>query len=215
MRKLISIVVSLFVVAGVMTAIPASAATISNGVKCTKLNQTTKVSGRKYKCAKNPMITNAKMKWLSIDCLIAANNFVKAKRDSTAISEKYAAQIPVIDLGIANETANKAEVQLKLDESNLRLTAAKAQLETTKAELAAATTDANKKILTTAVGSINTAISSWTAAVRAYTSKINSIISSIRNLESAKTIAVSQPTRLASSVASIKETAQLLCTRGL
>jgi hypothetical protein len=125
MRKLVSISVALFVVAGVMTAVPASAATISNGVKCTKLNQTTTVSGRKYKCAKNPMITNAKMTWLSNDCLIAANNFVKARRDSTAISTKYAEQIPVIDLGIANETANKAEIQLKLDESNLRLEAAK------------------------------------------------------------------------------------------
>lgn len=215
MRKFVSISVALFVVAGVMTAVPASAVTISNGVKCTKLNQTKMVSGRKYKCVKNPMITTAKLTWLSNDCLIAANNFVKAKRDTAAITAKYAEQLPVIDLGIANETANKAEVQLKLDESNLRLTAAKAQLETTKAELAAATTDANKKILTTAVGSINTAISSWTAAVRAYTSKINSIISSIRNLETSKRLAMSQPARLAAGIASSKETAQLLCTRGL
>ena len=131
MRKLVSISVALFVVAGVMTAVPASAATISNGVKCTKLNQTKTVNGRKYKCAKNPMIANAKLTWLSNDCLIAANNFVTAKIDSAAIFTKYAEQIPVIDLGIANETANKAEIQLKLDESNLRLTAAKAQLETT------------------------------------------------------------------------------------
>ena len=201
MRKLVSISVALFVVAGVMTAVPASAATISNGVKCTKLNQTTTVSGRKYKCAKNPMITSSKMTWLSNDCLIAANNFVKAKKDSTAISTKYAAQIPVIDLGIANETANKAEIQLKLDESNLRLEAA-------KVKLAAAKGDSEKKILTTAV-------SSWTSAVRAYTSKLNSIISSIRNLESAKTVALSQPARLATGIASSKETAQLICTKGL
>ena len=201
MRKLVSISVALFVVAGVMTAVPASAATISNGVKCTKLNQTTTVSGRKYKCAKNPMITNAKLTWLSNDCLISANNFVKAKNESTAISAKYAEQIPVIDLGIANETANKAEIQLKLDESNLRLEAA-------KVKLAAAKGDAEKKIFATA-------ISSWTSAVRAYTSKMNSIISSIRNLESAKTVAMSQPTRLATGIASSKETAQLICTKGL
>ena len=201
MRKLVSISVALFVVAGVMTAVPASAATISNGVKCTKLNQTTTVSGRKYKCAKNPMITNAKLTWLSNDCLISANNFVKAKNESTAISAKYAEQIPVIDLGIANETANKAEIQLKLDESNLRLEAA-------KVKLAAAKGDAEKKIFATA-------ISSWTSAVRAYTSKMNSIISSIRNLESAKTVAMSQPARLATGIASSKETAQLICTKGL
>jgi hypothetical protein len=201
MRKLVSISVALFVVAGVMTIVPASAATISNGVTCTKLNQTTTVNGRKYKCAKNPMVTNSKMTWLSNDCLLAANNFVKAKRDSTAISAKYAAQIPVIDLGIANETANKAEIQLKLDESNLRLEAA-------KVKLAAATGDAEKKVLATAIGS-------WTSAVRAYTSKMNSIIASIRTLETAKTVAISQPARLASGIASSKETAQLLCTKGL
>ena len=107
----------------------------------------------------------------------------------------------VIDLGIANETANKAEIQLKLDESNLRLEAA-------KVKLAAATGDSAKKILATA-------ISSWTSAVRAYTSKLNSIISSIRNLESAKTVALSQPARLATGIASSKETAQLICTKGL
>jgi hypothetical protein len=201
MRKLVSISVALFVVAGVMTAVPASAATISNGVKCTKLNQTTTVNGRKYKCAKNPMITNARMTWLSNDCLISANNFVKARRDSTAITAKYAEQIPVIDLGIANETTNKAEIQLKLDESNLRLEAA-------KVKLAAATGDAEKKVLTTAV-------SSWTSAVRAYTSKINSIVASIKTLETAKTVALSQPTRLAASIKSSKETAQLICTKGL
>jgi hypothetical protein len=201
MRKLVSISVALFVVAGVMTVVPASAATISNGVKCTKLNQTMTVSGRKYKCAKNPMITNAKMTWLSNDCLIAANNFVKARRESTAISTKYAEQIPVIDLGIANETANKAEIQLKLDESNLRLEAA-------KVKLAAAKGDAEKKILTTAV-------SSWTSAVRAYTSKINSITASLKTLETAKTVALSQPARLATGINSSKETAQLICTKGL
>lgn len=201
MRKIVSVVVALFVVAGVMTAVPASAATISNGVKCTKLNQITKVGGRKYKCAKNPMFTKAKKTWLSNDCLVAANNFVKAKKDSTAIAEKYAAQIPVIDLGIANETANKAEIQLKLDEANLRLEAA-------KVKLAAATGDAEKKVLATA-------ISSWTSAVRAYTSKMNSIISSIKNLETAKAVAISQPGRLETGIASSKETAQLICTKGL
>ena len=201
MRKLVSISVALFVIAGVMTAVPASAVTISNGVKCTKLNQTAKVDGRKYKCTKNPMFTNAKLTWLSNDCLVAANNFIKAKSESTAISAKYAEQIPVIELGIANEIANKAEIQLKLDESNLRLEAA-------KVKLAAAKGDAEKRILTTAV-------SSWTSAVRAYTSKMNSIISSIRKLESAKALAMSQPTRLAAGIASSKETALLLCTKGL
>jgi hypothetical protein len=139
--------------------------------------------------------------WLSNDCLVSANSYVKAKKDSAAITAKYAAQIPVIDLGIANETANKAEIQLKLDESNLRLTAA-------KTKLAAAVAEADKKVLTTAVGS-------WTSAVRAYTSKMNSIIANIRTLETAKTTALRNPIDLASSITDSKSTAVLICTKGL
>ena len=201
MRKLASISVAFIVTAGILTAAPASGATISNGVACKKLNQSTKVDGRKYKCAKNPLSTSTKLTWLSNDCLVSANSYVKAKKDSAAIAAKYAAQIPVIDLGIANETTNKAEIQLKLDESNLRLTAA-------KTKLAAAVAEADKKVLTTAVGS-------WTSAVRAYTSKINSIIASIRTLETAKATALRNPVDLASSIADSKSTALLICTKGL
>ena len=201
MRKLASISVAFIVTAGILTAAPASGATISNGVACKKLNQTTKVDGRKYKCAKNPLSTSTKLTWLSNDCLLSANGYVKAKKDSAAIAAKYAAQIPVIDLGIANEVTNKAEIQLKLDESNLRLTAA-------KAKLAAAVAEADKKVLNTAVGS-------WTSAVRAYTSKINSIIANIRTLETAKATALRNPIDLASSIVESKSTAVLICTKGL
>lgn len=201
MRKLAALSVALIAVAGILTAAPASAATISNGVACKKLNQSTSVDGRKYKCAKNPLSTSTKLTWLSNDCLVSANSYVKAKKDSAAITAKYAAQIPVIDLGIANETANKAEIQLKLDESNLRLTAA-------KTKLAAAVAEADKKVLTTAVGS-------WTSAVRAYTSKMNSIIANIRTLETAKTTALRNPIDLASSITDSKSTAVLICTKGL
>ena len=201
MRKLAAVSIVFIVAAGVLTAAPATAAPISNGVTCKKLNQSTTVSGRKYKCTKNPLSTSAKLTWLSNDCLLSANSYVKAKNSSAAISANYTAQIPVIDLGIANEITNKAEIQVKLDESNLRLTAA-------QAKLAAAIGAADKKILTTAIGS-------WTSAVRAYTSKINIITGTIRKLEAAKAVAASKPVELASSIADSKSTALLICTKGL
>jgi hypothetical protein len=139
--------------------------------------------------------------WLSNDCLLSANSYIKAKNSSAAISANYTAQIPVIDLGIANEITNKAEIQVKLDESNLRLTAA-------QAKLAAAIGAADKKILTTAIGS-------WTSAVRAYTSKINTITATIRKLEASKAVAASKPIELAASIADSKSTALLICTKGL
>jgi hypothetical protein len=201
LRKIASISVALVVAGGVMVAVPAEAAAkISNGVACTKSGATTKTSGGTYKCAKNPLVSNTKLTWLSLDCLTAANDAVKAQKDSVTTLANFKAQLPVIDLGITTETANKAEIQTKLDAANLRLTAA-------QAKLAAAKTDADKRLLTTAV-------SSWTSATRAYASKIRNIDITIKKLEAAKLVATNKPTELASNIANARDSAKLICTKG-
>ena len=200
-RKIASISVALIVAGGVMVAAPADAATkISNGVACTKSGATTKTSGGTYRCTKNPLVTNSKLTWLSLDCLTAATDAVKSEKASVATLANFKAQLPVIDLGITTETANKAEIQTKLDDANLRLTAA-------QAKLTAAKTDADKKLLTTAVGS-------WTSATRAYASKIRNIDITIRKLEAAKLVAVNKPNELAANIADAKASAKLICTKG-
>ena len=200
-RKIASLSVALVVAGGVMIAVPADAAVkISNGVACKKSGQTTKTSGGTYRCAKNPLVSSTKLTWLSLDCLTAANDAVKARKDSTKTLEDFKAQIPVIELGITTETANKAEIQAKLDEANKRLVAA-------QAKLAAATTEADKKILTTAVGS-------WTSATRAYGSKIRNIDITIKKLEAAKLAAVNKPAELSANVADARASANLICTKG-
>jgi predicted nucleic acid-binding Zn-ribbon protein len=184
-----------------MIAVPADAAVkISNGVACKKSGQTTKTSGGTYRCAKNPLVSSTKLTWLSIDCLTAANDAVKARKASVTTIANFKAQLPVIDLGITTELANKAEIQVKLDEANKRLVAA-------QAKLTAATTDADKKILTTAVGS-------WTSAARAYSSKIRNIDLTIKKLESAKLAATNKPAELEANVADARESAKLICTKG-
>jgi hypothetical protein len=200
-RKIASLSVALVVAGGVMIAVPADAAAkISNGVACKKSGQTTKTSGGTYRCAKNPLVSSTKLTWLSLDCLTAANDAVKSQRASVTTAANFKAQLPVIDLGITTETANKAEIQAKLDEATKRQVAA-------QAKLAAATTDADKKILTTAVGS-------WTSAVRAYASKIRNIDITIRKLEAAKLAATNKPAELAANVADARASAQLICTKG-
>ena len=200
-RKIASISVALIVAGGVMVAAPADAATkISNGVACTKSGATTKTSGGTYRCTKNPLVTNSKLTWLSLDCVTAATDAVKSEKASVATLANFKAQLPVIDLGITTETANKAEIQTKLDDANLRLTAAQAKLAATK-------TDADKKLLTTAVGS-------WTSATRAYASKIRNIDITIRKLEAAKLVAVNKPNELAANIADAKASAKLICTKG-
>jgi len=200
-RKIASLSIALVVAGGVMIAVPADAATkISNGVACKKSGQTTKTSNGTYRCAKNPLVSSTKLTWLSLDCLTAANDAVKAQRSAVATAANFKAQVPVIDLGISTETANKAEIQVKFDEASKRLVAA-------QAKLAAAVTDADKRVLTTAVGS-------WTSATRAYASKIRSIDLTIRKLESAKLAATNKPAELAANVANARESAKLICTKG-
>lgn len=200
-RKIASLSVALVVAGGVMIAVPADAAVkISNGVACKKSGQTTKTSGGTYRCAKNPLVSSTKLTWLSLDCLTAANDAVKAQRSAITTAANFKAQLPVIDLGITTETANRAEIQVKLDEATKRQVAA-------QAKLTAATTEADKKILTTAVGS-------WTSAVRAYASKIRNIDLTIKKLEAAKLAATNKPAELAENVADARESAKLICTKG-
>ena len=200
-RKIASLSVALIVAGGVMIAVPADAATkISNGVACKKSGQTTKTSGGTYRCARNPLTSSTKLTWLSVDCLNAANDAVKAQRAAVKTNADFKAQLPVIELGITTETASKAEIQAKLDEATKRQIAA-------QAKLAAAVTDADKRILTTAVAS-------WTSAVRAYGSKIRNIDITLRKLESAKVAATNKPAELAANIADTRASARLICTRG-
>jgi hypothetical protein len=201
LRKFASLTVALIVAGGVMVAIPAQAATkISNGVACTKSGATTKTSGGTYKCAKNPLVSSTKLTWLSMECLTSANDAIKAQKSAVTTNANFKAQIPVIDLGITTETANRAEIQKKLDDANARLVAADALLK-------AAKTDADKKLLTTAV-------TSWTSATRAYASKIRSIDLTLKKLQSAKIAATNKPVELAANVADARESAKLICTKG-
>jgi hypothetical protein len=158
--------------------------------------------------------TSTKLTWLSNDCLLSANGYVKTKKSAATISANYTAQIPVIDLGIANEITNKAEIQVKLDEMIVREAAAKVKL--SAALLIPVPTDATAAAqLATAKAALRTAVGSWTSAARAYTSKINAITATIRKLEASKAVAVSKPAELAASIADSKSTASLICIKGL
>lgn len=200
-RKIASLSVALVVAGGVMIAVPADAATkISNGVACKKSGQTTKTSGGTYRCTTNPLTSSKRLTWLSLDCVSAAKDAVSAQKAAVTTAANFKTQLPVIELGITTETANKAETQSKLDEANKRLIAA-------QAKLSAATSPADKKALTSAV-------TSWTSATRAYSSKIRNIDITIKRLEAAKLVATNKPAELAANVADARESAKLICTKG-
>ena len=64
-----------------MLSAPAGAATIKNGVACTKANATTKVGTKTYKCAKNPYVTPTKRTWTLTGCLSAYALWKNAKEE--------------------------------------------------------------------------------------------------------------------------------------
>jgi hypothetical protein len=198
-----------------MVAAPAEAAAkISNGVACTKSGATTKTSLGSYKCAKNPLVKNSKLTWLSLDCVTAANDAVKAEKASIETIANFKAQIPVIDLGITAENANRAELQAKLDNANSRLPGAKTDLDAAKLKLAAAVSLTEKATATKSVADLTKAVSDWTAASRAFASLIRAKDLAIKKLESAKLTATNKPKELASNVADAKASANLICTKG-
>jgi hypothetical protein len=200
-RKIASLSVALVVAGGVMIAVPADAAVkISNGVACKKSGQTTKTSGGTYRCAKNPLVSSKKLTWLSIDCITAANDAVKARRDSVKTLADFQAQIPVIDLSLAEQQTVLNTIKTKLTEADTRLPLAQAKIATAK-------TPADK-------AEFEKAVRLWTAASRAYASQVRQVEGAIKRLESARLIAVNKPKELASSVADARESAKLICTKG-
>jgi len=177
LRKIASLSVALIVAGGVMIALPAQAAPkISNGVACTKSGSTSKTSLGTYKCSKNPLVSSTKLTWLSLDCITAANDAVKAQKSAVTTAANFKAQVPVIDLGITTETANRAEIQKKLDDATLRQTGAQTWTSATRAY-------ASK------IRSIDLTIKKLEAAKLAGTNKPAELAANVANaLESAKLI---------------------------
>ena len=215
-RKIASFTVALVVVGGVMVSVPANAATkISQGVACKKSGSTTKTSSGTYRCSRNPLSTSKKLTWLTVNCINTANVAVKAQQDATKTAADFAAQIPIIDVGIATEKTKRAEIQVKLDNANARLPEATTDLNAAKIVLAAAVTPAEKTAANKVVTDLTSAVANWTAAARAYASKIRSIDLTVKKLEAAKLVAVNKPTELARNVKSAQDNAKLICTPGL
>ena len=199
-RKVTLSLVAAVLVAGTVTAVPANAATkISNGVACSKVNATTKVSGYSYKCAKNTMVKNSKLTWLSVECLAAIKSYnaaVKAKTDLANVAEQTAA----LDTDLATATAALTKTTAALD-------AAKAQITKSRATLTV-TTNSTEKL------ALSNAISKLANAILILTTSRAKLDSQVRDLISKKALLASAPAQLAANVTDSKASANLLCAKG-
>lgn len=199
-RKVSLSLVAAVLVAGFVTATPASAATkISNGVACKKVNATTKVGGYSYKCAKNTMVKNSKLTWLSVECLSAIKSYNAALATKNNLAD-VGTQIAALDEELASASAALTKTSAALDN-------AKAQIIKSRAILTTTTNAADKLALSGAVSKLANAILVLTAS----RSKLDG---QVKDLVSKKALLASAPEQLAENIDDAKGSAELLCAKG-
>ena len=209
-RKVLVVLGTAALVAATTTAVPASAATkISNGVSCKKAGATTKVGTSTYRCAKNAFVKNAKLTWLSTDCVNTTNTYLKAKANLPKIKIAAEATIAkhdksILEISLEVEKAKKLipEYQAKIATINPILTALKADT------VNLTNNKSNIDLYTSAVRSYEKAI-----ADREYYIKTESGIK-IKLVEKAKAQAQSQNDDAKIDVEGHLEMAKLICTKG-
>jgi chromosome segregation ATPase len=163
------------------------------------VNATTTVSGYKYKCAKNPLVKNSKLTWLSAECLTAVGQYqaaVKAQADLANVSEQTAA----LDAEFASASAALASTTAALDK-------ARAQVTQFQATMNASTNSADKQKLATA-------ISKLANAVLVLSGSKTKLSAQVKDLEAKKALLLSAPGQLKTNAADAKASANLLCAKG-
>ena len=199
-RKVSISLVAAILIAGGISAVPASAAAkISNGVACTKVNATTTVSGYKYKCAKNPLVKNSKLTWLSAECLTAVTQYqaaIKAQADLANVSDQTAA----LDTEYATASAALASTTAALEK-------ARAQVTQFQATMNASTVPADKQKLAGA-------ISKLANAVLVLSGSKTKLATQVKDLEAKKVLLLSAPGQLKTNADDAKASAALLCAKG-
>lgn len=188
-----------------LSALPANAAPkVSNGVACTKSGATTKVSGSSYKCAKNPLVKNAKLTWLSLDCLKTALTYKEALTNLPKIKAATDATIAKLDDDIAKQAIETEKANKLIPEYQAKI----ATINTSLATLKADTANLTKNKAT--IDKFSAAVRSYEAAIKAYTT----VGKQSDRSEKAKTQAMSQYENSKIDIESTLGMAKLICTKG-
>lgn len=162
-RKVLVVAGAAALVAASLTAVPANAAPkISNGVACSKSGATTKVSGSSYRCAKNPLVKNSKLTWLSLDCLKTAATYTTGVANLPKIKAATEATITKLDADIITQQAEAEKANKLIPEYQAKIAVINTELTRLKAD----TANAAKNKLT--ISKYTTAIRNYEAAIKAY-----------------------------------------------
>jgi hypothetical protein len=79
MKRKVFAVVAGSILGASMMVVPSQAATVKNGVACSKANATTKVGSKVYRCGKNPYVKPTQLTWTLRGCF-TANALLKDAR---------------------------------------------------------------------------------------------------------------------------------------
>ena len=204
-RKAIVVAGATALVLASMTALPASAATkVSNGVACKKAGQTTKVSGSSYRCAKNPLVKNSKLTWLSLDCINTANTYNKAVANLPKIKA-------ATDETVAKLDADMAKQALETEKANKLIPEYQAKIATINTALVALRADTANLVKNKAtIDKYVSAVRSYEAAIKAY----STVSKQSDRSERAKTQALDQYENSKVDIETTLGMAKLICSKG-
>ena len=107
MRKLIPLIAISALLGLSLAAVPVNAATIKNGVNCSKAGATTKVGTKTYRCAKNPYVKPTRNTWTLRGCLTAYAMWKDAK-------EQYADWVDLAKLAGSEGQKTMDELQASI-----------------------------------------------------------------------------------------------------
>ncbi len=204
-RKVALTALATVLVAGSFSVVPASAATkISNGVACSKSGATAKSDGTNYRCARNPLVKNSKLTWLSTDCINQANAFLKSRANLPKIKSSTDATLAMLDAEIAAQKAESDKAAVLIADYQAKIAKIQVSLAALKADTA--NLAKNKKPIADYEG----AIKSYEAAIKAF----STVGRSLNRSQAAKDQAAQTYANAQSELSSARQMANLICTKG-
>ena len=183
-------------------SVPASTAAtkVSNGVPCTKAGTSTKVSGFTYRCAKNALVKNSKLTWLSVECLDSIKSYQGAVKAQSTLNSSTE-QIKLLTTQYESISAILAATTTALDNAKAAITKTQATMN--------ATTDPTLK------GKLAVEVRELADAIIKLTNSRLKLNNQVRDLDKERKLLTTAPQQLKNAASDAKGNANLLCTKGL
>lgn len=218
-RKMMSVSILGFVLAGALVSAPANAATIANGTLCPKamINKTIKVSGYLYKCTKNPIVNKTKYTWTSVDCIKSNASYVKENAAYLVLARSLPATLAALDLQIAAQQVKAQQAATKADALDAQAAAWKAKVVEFTAARDALVAQGSTKFLT-AITTYNSALHSLTSAINSNTvaaASMRRVGSSVATMQASRATTISALAQTKAFVAQALKMRNLVCQKGM